>query len=135
RLSAYSFLSRRSDSAYQRESLQQMQQVQQVKLQSRNELYTSIVESQTRHSKKDKGNMAALARRTSLLKRFYGNLHDKVGESEEEIIQLTDGMCFGEWALLYNAPRKASACAVEETHLFYLEKESFDASFSKSLFK
>jgi CRP-like cAMP-binding protein len=56
-------------------------------------------------------------------------------EEEDEIIQLSDGMCFGEWALLYNAPRKASALAIEDAHLFYLDKNTFDISFAKFLFE
>jgi len=56
-------------------------------------------------------------------------------EKEVENMQLTDGMCFGEWSLLNGRPRSASAYTLEDTHLFFLEKESFDVSLSKALLK
>ena len=37
---------------------------------------------------------------------------------EKEVLTLSDGQCFGEWALLYNIPRTASAYILEESDLF-----------------
>ncbi len=56
-------------------------------------------------------------------------------ETEVENMQLTDGMCFGEFSLLNGRPRSASAYTLEDTHLFFLEKEAFDVSLSKALLK
>lgn len=49
-----------------------------------------------------------------------------VNVKEREIMQVWDGMCFGEWAILYNQLRKASALAIEDTDLFYIDKHEFD---------
>lgn len=56
------------------------------------------------------------------------NQHDL----EIEKTQLIEGMCFGEWALMYNIPRTASAYTVE-CDLFYLDKEYFDITFHRSI--
>ena len=54
---------------------------------------------------------------------------------EEEKFQLTQGMCFGEWALAYNIPRTASAYTLENTDLFYLDKDAFDVLLSRTIIK
>ena len=53
---------------------------------------------------------------------------------EEERLKLLEGMCFGEWGLLYNKERSASAIAIEDTDLFTLNKEYFDISFAVILY-
>lgn len=59
--------------------------------------------------------------------------HLKKDYEEVEKVQIGNGMCFGEWGLVYNIPRTASAITVEDTHLFYLDKDNFDSSFSKCI--
>jgi len=54
---------------------------------------------------------------------------------EDEIFVVTDGMCFGEWALIYNIPRTASAFAADDTDLFVMDKECFDLVFNKAIIK
>jgi len=54
---------------------------------------------------------------------------------EEEIERLNDGMCFGEWGLMYNLPRSASAYTMEDTHLLYLDKEFFKYCFFKAMYR
>ena len=50
-------------------------------------------------------------------------------------MQMTEGMCFGEWAIIYNIERSASAYVMEESHLFSIDKEKFKMIFAKWLFK
>jgi CRP-like cAMP-binding protein len=52
---------------------------------------------------------------------------------EDEIFVVSDGMCFGEWALIYNIPRTASAFAAEDTDLFVMDKDCFDLVFNKAI--
>lgn len=52
-----------------------------------------------------------------------------------EIMQMTEGMCFGEWAIIYNIERTASAYVLEDSHLFSIEKDKFKTVFAKWLFK
>ena len=40
--------------------------------------------------------------------------------------QLSEGMCFGEWGILYNIPRTTSIYCSTNTDLFYLKKKHFD---------
>ena len=54
---------------------------------------------------------------------------------EKEILTVSSGMCFGDWGLLYNIPRTASAYCLEDTHVFYLEKEYFDQILGIKFFK
>ena len=54
---------------------------------------------------------------------------------ESEIITVRHGMCFGEWGLMYNIPRTASAYCKEDTDVFYLEKEYFDKVLGLKFFK
>ena len=53
-------------------------------------------------------------------------LNNFIKEFETENFALTNGMCFGEWGLLYSIPRTTSIYVTEDTHLFYLEKEYFN---------
>ena len=53
-------------------------------------------------------------------------LENFIKEFEKENFALTNGMCFGEWGLLYSIPRTTSIYLSEDTHLFYLEKEYFN---------
>ena len=53
-------------------------------------------------------------------------LENFIKEFEIENFALTNGMCFGEWGLLYSIPRTTSIYVDEDTHLFYLEKEYFN---------
>ena len=50
---------------------------------------------------------------------------------EIERAQLSEGMCFGEWGILYNIPRTTSIYCNTDTHLFYLNKKYFDKILSK----
>ncbi len=52
---------------------------------------------------------------------------------EDEIMVVSNGMCFGEWALIYNIPRTASAFAAEDTELFVMDKDCFDLVFNKAI--
>ena len=54
---------------------------------------------------------------------------------EVERIVLYPGTCFGEWALIYNSMRTASAYALEDVDLFYLDKEDFDITVNKEILK
>ncbi len=49
---------------------------------------------------------------------------------EFEIVTITEGSCFGEWGLIYNIPRTASAKAKEDSVLFSIDKEAFDKALS-----
>ena len=58
---------------------------------------------------------------------LIGNvLNNFIKEFETENFSLTNGMCFGEWGLLYSIPRTTSIYVTEDTHLFYLKKEYFN---------
>lgn len=48
---------------------------------------------------------------------------------------LDKGKCFGDWGLVYNQPRTASAVAAQETYCFTLMKEIFDEHFGKFILK
>lgn len=47
---------------------------------------------------------------------------------EEEVLRVSEGMCFGEWGLIYNHERSASALVVEDADIFTLDKDNFDSS-------
>ena len=49
---------------------------------------------------------------------------------EEERLKLLEGMCFGEWGLLYGRLRTASAVAIQDCDIFSLDKKSFEKSFA-----
>ena len=53
-------------------------------------------------------------------------LNELIKKFELEKFSLNDGMCFGEWGLIYDIRRTTSIYAVEDTDLFYLEKEPFN---------
>lgn len=54
---------------------------------------------------------------------------------ERELISYSDGYCFGEWGVIYNKPRSASAFAIEDTDIIYIERENFNEFFAKYLIK
>ncbi len=54
---------------------------------------------------------------------------------EDEKVRLSDGMCFGEWGLLFNLPRAASAYSLEDTHILHIDKEFFKYCFFKNIYK
>ena len=56
-------------------------------------------------------------------------------QNEDERIILKSGQCFGEWALIYNTNRTASAYALENCDLFYIEKDHFNLFLSKGIAK
>ena len=70
--------------------------------------------------------------RNSVIKKF--NLLDLCSTEqlfeEEEKLRLSEGMCFGEWGLIYNKERTASAIVIEDADLFTLDKDNFDLSFA-----
>jgi CRP-like cAMP-binding protein len=49
-------------------------------------------------------------------------------EEEEEINQLSDGQYFGEYGVIEAQPRVASAYAMEDTHLFVIDRNTFNKS-------
>ena len=53
-------------------------------------------------------------------------LYDFIKEFEYENFIITNGMCFGEWGLVYSIPRTTSIYCIEDCNLFYLEKEYFN---------
>jgi len=55
-------------------------------------------------------------------------------KEEVEVVQLTDGMCFGDWGLLDKIERSASAYSMETTDLFLLDKKGFATAFQVKLF-
>ena len=62
--------------------------------------------------------------------------HSNFGdEFEYEIVNASKGMCFGEWGVVYNIPRTASAYCPEDTHVFKLEKEHFDQVLGNKFFQ
>jgi CRP-like cAMP-binding protein len=56
-------------------------------------------------------------------------------EEETELLQFTEGDCFGEWAIIYNMPRSATAYVIEDSDLLYMEKPSFTEFLAKSVMK
>ena len=52
-------------------------------------------------------------------------LFNFIKDFEEENFTITNGMCFGEWGLVYSIPRTTSIYCIEDCDLFYLEKEYF----------
>jgi hypothetical protein len=56
-------------------------------------------------------------------------------EMEDEVIKLSDGQSFGEWGLMFNLPRGASAFTMEETHVLFLSKDFFKFCFFKNILK
>jgi CRP-like cAMP-binding protein len=56
-------------------------------------------------------------------------------DEEEERMQYSSGDCFGEWAIIYNTPRSASAYVVEDSDLFFLDKQAFTDHMAKYVIK
>lgn len=44
------------------------------------------------------------------------------------MVVLKDGQYFGEWGVIEDLPRKASAIAVEDTDIFIIDKKTFNNS-------
>jgi CRP-like cAMP-binding protein len=61
-------------------------------------------------------------------------LENFLSEFEINRISITEGMCFGEWGLVYNIPRTTSVYCVEDTHVFCLEKKYFDKYLLKKFY-
>ena len=53
-------------------------------------------------------------------------LFNFIKDFENDNFQLTNGMCFGEWGLVYSIPRTTSIYCIEDCDLFYLEKDYFN---------
>ena len=45
---------------------------------------------------------------------------------EEELVVFSHGQHFGEWGIIENQPRKASAVALEDVDMFLLDKKHFN---------
>lgn len=65
------------------------------------------------------------------MKKNFGGLGSNLNKKEykevkEEIFRIQEGYCFGEWAVLNDGQRSSDALALEDSHLFYIEKEDFD---------
>lgn len=64
---------------------------------------------------------------------FYGVISGRIeivrsnNAKDKEILIMTreSGECFGEWAILFNSTRTATARASEDTVMFKLEKDKF----------
>jgi hypothetical protein len=54
---------------------------------------------------------------------------------EEELASISGGNCFGHYAAAYDIARTASAYSVEDTYLFYLDKNYFEIAFQKDIVK
>jgi hypothetical protein len=46
--------------------------------------------------------------------------------TEEELVIFSHGQHFGEWVIIENKHRKASAIAIEDVNMFQLDKKFFD---------
>ena len=57
-----------------------------------------------------------------------------ISEFEIKRLMITEGMCFGEWGLVYNIPRTTSIYCLEDTHVFLLEKRYFDKHLLKKFY-
>ena len=53
-------------------------------------------------------------------------LFNFIKDFENDNFQITNGMCFGEWGLVYSIPRTTSIYCIEDCDLFYLEKDYFN---------
>ena len=73
--------------------------------------------------------------------KFYGIIKGSISfrylnnftKQETEQFVYNDGMCFGEWAALYDKRRTLSAVTKTECHLFSMEKEIFKSVLGKYL--
>lgn len=59
--------------------------------------------------------------------------HKEPKEKEQIVCILESGEYFGDWGLLESKPRYASAFAYEDTDLFFLTRDKFEHTLSKSL--
>ena len=57
-----------------------------------------------------------------------------LSEFEIKRLTITEGMCFGEWGLVYNIPRTTSIYCIEDTDVFFLEKRYFDKYLLKKFY-
>ena len=91
-------------------------------------LQTAIIEFKKKEEKKKENKIIkAITKHQTPTEPIEGIiLANFIKEFEIENFALTNGMCFGEWGLLYSIPRTTSIYAAEDTHLFYLEKEYFN---------
>ena len=62
-------------------------------------------------------------------------LDNFIKEFEYENFIITNGMCFGEWGLVYSIPRTTSIYCLEDCHLFYLDKEPFNRILAQKFLK
>ena len=65
------------------------------------------------------------SKRVTVNLRIPRNTAETCKLAENMILVLGEGSCFGEWGLVNEAKRSASAKALEDTYLFYLEKKDF----------
>lgn len=106
-------------------------------------LYRKNVANKKRPSKKIPVNKASFKTKNSMNTNYYRiitsekTLFDNLKEFdlEEEKVRLAKGMCFGEWGILYNIQRSASAFTMEDTHLVSIEKEFFKNCFHKNILR
>ena len=66
---------------------------------------------------------------------FYKRLQEKLLKGVGKRIELTEGMCFGYSDLINRKKRSHSAFAIEDSELFFIEKENFEFTLYKSLLK
>lgn len=86
----------------------------------------------------DSSKIPYFAKRKSAIKYVKDIENEKVFSEydlEEEKTVLGPGMCFGEWAMIYNSPTSASTFALEDTDLFCIDKEHFDSTLSRPIMK
>jgi hypothetical protein len=102
-----------------------------------NRKYNSLLAARTVSSFNQIFKSKLSQRRTNVLRidTSFLETENNLFNDEIEKLSLGDGMCFGEWALIYDIARSASAYTLEDSHLFYLDKEFFDISFRVSISK
>ncbi len=66
---------------------------------------------------------------------FYKRLQENFLKEGGKKIELIEGMCFGYSDLINHRRRSQSACAIEDSELFFIEKENFEFTLYKSLMK
>ena len=62
---------------------------------------------------------------SSLIKLVNAEFNKELFFNEKENFRLEAGMMFGEWGIMYNTPRSASAFCLTNCDLFYLDKSDF----------
>ena len=63
----------------------------------------------------------------------YSHVQLNECDLDEEKVKLYEGMCFGEWGIVYKAARTASAYTLEDTHIIYIDKDFFKICFYKNI--